>query len=74
MLEVIPINTPVEIHGGVKGWVIGINLRGATGGHYLTYEVAWWDERTHRSEWFSAAEVSPTESYEATEIQFGFHP
>lgn len=59
-IELMPIGAPVEIRGGVRGWVWAIRIDGAAGDrHAVTYSVRWWDGYDLREAWFLAAEIVP---------------
>lgn len=59
-VEVIKIGSQVVIGArhlttDLEGIVIAVCLRGNDS---ITYEVSWWDGRTHHCEWLSECEVA----------------
>jgi hypothetical protein len=66
-IEVIMPGSPVLIGGEVPGTITAVTLRGS--GH-VTYEVSWWDSRTHHSEWIEQSGVRLAENTET--LRFGF--
>lgn len=68
-IEAIPPGSPVLIGGEVPATITAVTLRGT--GH-VTYEVSWWDGRSHNSEWMDEYEVRRSEQGEP--LRFGFRP
>jgi len=49
-MTVIPIGTVVLLRDDIPGIIVGISIRGQD---RVTYEVAWWNERSYQTEWFN---------------------
>lgn len=60
-IEVLQIGQKVTIDGEIPATITAINIRPATGGYRITYEVMWWDERSRKTEWVDPFEIDTTE-------------
>lgn len=60
-IEVLQIGQKVTIDGEIPAILTAINIRPATGGYRITYEVMWWDERSRKTEWVDPFEITVAE-------------
>jgi uncharacterized protein YodC (DUF2158 family) len=56
-MEVIAIGSDVLIDGEIPAKIMAFEVRGEVG--LVTYQCAWWDERSRKSEWLTEGEIKP---------------
>lgn len=56
MLSLYRHGDKVTIGPGIEGTVVGLSLYGNDYSRVL-YLVSWWDDRTHKEEWFDCSMV-----------------
>lgn len=66
MIQVWQRGTKVTLHDDLVGTVLSVSIRGTS----IQYEVAWWDGRTRKVEWFAEFELAATGDEEKTAIGF----
>lgn len=66
-VECLRVGTRVQIAEGITGLITAICVRNTK---TVTYEVAWWNGRDQRIEWFSPWQVKATENEQQTRIGF----
>lgn len=71
-MEVIATGRMVKLSDKVQGQVTAVCIRGIRGRN-ITYEVSWWNEKSHCSDWFAASEVEPIEPESRMQIGFIKH-
>ena len=58
-LDLLKPGTKVMLAGEIEATITAVCLRGKA--LLLTYECAWWDDRTRRSDWVQSGEVTVKE-------------
>jgi hypothetical protein len=62
--------TKVQVGGDIGGVILAFSCRGC----HLTYEVAWWDGRSCKSEWLQPCEFTVVDDAAACKARVGFGP
>lgn len=65
-IEMFAIGSKVTIDGDIPATITAVEIRGIAG--LVTYQCCWWDQRTRKSEWVTAAEIQP--GTERTTVKF----
>lgn len=67
-LEVYEIGSEVIIDGDIPAVITAFEVRGKVG--LITYQCAWWEDRTRKSEWLTENEVKPKDANRKQSISF----
>lgn len=59
-IEVYAIGSDVVIDGDIPAVITAFEVRGKVG--LITYQCAWWEERSRKSEWLTEDEIKPKET------------
>lgn len=67
-LSVLCVGQPVTIGGGITALISAVLIRS----DHVSYEVAWWDGRMRKAEWFPRDQIDPIRANETLNVRCGF--